>query len=1741
MADFNLDKFVNEIQSIAEIRNLDPFNPIVIHIQHPSSNVEFRIIAAIVEPSRYLTPTNGIWVMLDPTSSYYRKVLRCTNPNVATAPFNATWIEIFSQEDVFSLPQYFDILQGPPGVPGEPGEAGQDSLIPGPPGPQGIQGPAGNAGGVVVATGVVLTSNSLIFAVAKDLTATPDAIIFTARLENLEGTVTFSTLTGDAVVVQAGNTATLSYADMQSDVATIRASFTADDGSVYTDDETVAKVREGSDAITMLLTNETVTLPADEEGVVGSYVGASTDVLVYQGATNVTASWSLAKADSAGITSTLTGKTVTINNLTAEAAYVDITASRIGFDSVTRRFSASIAKRGSPGVGSYELILNPDIQVFTVDNLGVSSPESIKFTATLKNITGSPTFEVINGTAQLTVAGPVATVNFATMATETITVRASLEFNGQTFSDESTIAKLYAGTDGITALLTNETDTIPADADGTPLNFTGAETEMIIYEGAVNKTADWTFTKTDSVGFTTTILGNKVTATGMLFDVGYADIKAQRTGADPVTKRFSLSKSKAGRDGSGANAFNVILSTTSQIFAIAKDGTNSPGSITFSALLQNITGTPIFTVSDGTGNLVVLANIATLDFLDMTSDTLTVKVEVTDDTTSVVYEDYATVVKLREGSDAVVAFLSNESASLQADADGLITDFTGASTDMFVFVGTEDTTALWTYLKEDSADIVSTLVNNMLEVTALTGDSGYVDITASRAGFPSVTKRFTLVRTKDGRDGSIKGLIIGADSQIFAVSKVGVASPSVITITARLSGLTGTPTFELTDGTALLAPSGNTATLNYSDMSTDTITVKASLTDEGITYDDSITLAKIRDGSDSITALLTNETVTLPSDSLGVVSSYTGASTKMVVYIGILDTTAQWVFTKADSEGLVTNILGNTVTVSSLDVDQAYSDITAARVGFPSVTKRFSISKVKAGSDGSSVSLILNSDAQVFVVDKDNNSSLPEITFEALLNNMTGVPLFEIEAGDATISPVAGQPNKATIAYTSMTTETVTVKVSVFFEGITYEDKETIAKIYNGSDAVNAILTNENVTLSANSSGVVSSYAGASTQMKVYEGSDDKTAEWTITRADSAGVVSSISVNTITVTALTADVAYVDITASKGGFSSITKRMSLTRSKAGADGNAQLLILNSSSQIFAVDKLLVGAPSSITMTAVLQNITGTVTFAVIAGTGTITNTATTATITYANMATDTITVRASLTMGGITFSDDMTIAKIRAGVDSITALLTNETASVPADVNGVVTSFAGIQSRMNVYQGVTDVTSQYTYAKVDGPSVTSVMSSNNVTVTTMTADTAYVDLVATRVGFATITKRFSLTKTKTGAAGVNGLSALLTNETFVFNADNAGVVTNYSGATSTMKILNGPVDDSANWNVTKSDSSGVTSTLSGKTVTVTGMTKATLTGWVILTATRSGFPTLTREFSVAKSKAGEAGTPGTAGSAGVNGKRGSRTFYVPGQATWSDAAANTASSVEQGPILNDIVTEYNTPTGFSQTRFWSGSAWTLITQVVDGNLLVKGTVGATQIAANAIKAGSAIIEVGALGTLMIAGNAVTQVLSGLQNTDPSNYQKAIPVSTSWTEFMRYSNALFSGTQPIIVWGACNTVSIHQYIAGETIPPGQPEETYSGIRWISNYGPAWYDIRVTLQNVSTGTLYHFVCQAGVWAGMGETKPATINALFPPVPAGTYHVIVSCRVVPVAGHNMQGIGVRSGQVAILETKR
>jgi len=228
-----------------------------------------------------------------------------------------------------------------------------------------------------------------------------------------------------------------------------------------------------------------------------------------------------------------------------------------------------------------------------------------------------------------------------------------------------------------------------------------------------------------------------------------------------------------------------------------------------------------------------------------------------------------------------------------------------------------------------------------------------------------------------------------------------------------------------------------------------------------------------------------------------------------------------------------------------------------------------------------------------------------------------------------------------------------------------------------GLHALTMLVPNNAHTLPAASDGVVTSYTGSGTEIQIFEGTTALSAVSSITANGqfTVGMPTQVPVSTITVgdrsyAGTTATVAQhsamlagtdsvvvtypITVRRTDGTTVTLSATQTITKSKAGIKGdpglngsNAKAAFLAASSQVFQISKRGITTPTSITLTATGQNVSGSPTFTVTSGTVGLSGTGTTRTIDSAGMTTDAATVK--ITWDGQ--EDYITIVKVREGID----------------------------------------------------------------------------------------------------------------------------------------------------------------------------------------------------------------------------------------------------------------------------------------------------------------------------------------------------------------------------------------------------------------------------------------------------------------------------------------------------------
>ena len=218
---------------------------------------------------------------------------------------------------------------------------------------------------------------------------------------------------------------------------------------------------------------------------------------------------------------------------------------------------------------------------------------------------------------------------------------------------------------------------------------------------------------------------------------------------------------------------------------------------------------------------------------------------------------------------------------------------------------------------------------------------------------------WNLIKGSDGKPA--KTLILSTSSNTVKINQDSSIQSDTITLQANMQNMVGTATFSATPyigatpQTAItLGGTGNTRTLSTSSWNKNWTSLVVTATFESfIDKQTIISVKEGKDGTDSITGLLTNESVTLAADKDGVVESFSEASGTFKVFDGLSDVTGKNVaYTLKNSSGGTFNINASTgvynMTAMSKDSAIAIFEATYKNI---KIEKMLNVAKSKAGKE----------------------------------------------------------------------------------------------------------------------------------------------------------------------------------------------------------------------------------------------------------------------------------------------------------------------------------------------------------------------------------------------------------------------------------------------------------------------------------------------------------------------------------------------------------------------------------------------------------------------------------------------------------------------------------------------------------------------------------------------------------------------------------------------------------------------
>ena len=449
-------------------------------------------------------------------------------------------------------------------------------------------------------------------------------------------------------------------------------------------------VKEGTNAYTVILDNEAHGIPSDNDGSNPVMTGSGCTISVFKGGTQLN-----------GIASGTPGASqfkVTVssdNNITASSTN-GTSGGTIGSPT-----PVVFADHSSLTAADANIVYSIDIegiqtvlkkQTFTrIEN--AEDGISVKTVTLFQKSSSTPTYSTTSGTyASPTNSGwsdtmPALTANGDKAWAITRT------FNSDNSSTPNWTApvNILTRTNGTnaTALTISSVQNDTPSTGRTTINFSDG-TSFIVDDGTNGVDGDGV----DIIYVTASSIPDTPSASsGLPSSGGWSfSVPSTPTGSNRIYMSFGVKTNNTGNyswsdpvqltgiDGSDAQA--VKLTASSQIFELAKNtATLSPASITLTANRQNISNSTTFSTSPsvtltGSGDTRTLTNA---NFGSNTAVTVTA--------TAGSFSDSITIVKVEEGTDALVAILGNESHTFQANNAGTVSDFSDGTTTIQVFEG----------------------------------------------------------------------------------------------------------------------------------------------------------------------------------------------------------------------------------------------------------------------------------------------------------------------------------------------------------------------------------------------------------------------------------------------------------------------------------------------------------------------------------------------------------------------------------------------------------------------------------------------------------------------------------------------------------------------------------------------------------------------------------------------------------------------------------------------------------------------------------------------------------------------------------------------------------------------------------------------------------------------------------------------------------------------------------------------
>ena len=685
---------------------------------------------------------------------------------------------------------------------------------------------------------------------------------------------------------------------------------------------------------------------------------------------------------------------------------------------------------------------------------------------------------------------------------------------------QKTLTKIFDGSGVFSIIATNENTSIPISNQGLPLNYSSTPTDVYVYSGTSLLTP--VASNPEAGQFTLTASGENISAGLVTVNGNHASL-ANASNMSVGKDSYSITLTASGKDFLG-NPFSAQKKQVITPLKRGDDATSYWENVSSSVITKDVKGN--MTPDSTTVSAVYQSGMADPDSYSGIFKVYLksgVNFSTTPDYTSSAPEQLYKITPKSDTNDIKVELYDATGTNLlDIQTVPVISQANGVISTKIVYTVTSSQVQ-----PNDSA--------NWSDTIPTVGKGQYL-WTKTTFYYTDGSNAVAYSMGSNGKDGSSAALLtLTADSQIVTFDSDGstpIPASQTITLTAILQNLTGTATFVATPysgdaaGTPItLGGTGNVRTITASQFGSqyDSVSVKATLGE----LSDTETIHKLTkgengdpgpkgaDGTDG-----KNGTDGAP----GPKGADGRTSYVHVAYANSADGTSGFSTTDATGKSYV----------------GVYTDFTAADSTTPSA---YTWSLIK-GSDGK--------DGSDGIQGPKGADGISTYVHFAYANSSDGKTSFSV-------TDPTGRAYVGTLTDTVVADSTDPTKYT--WSLIKGADGKNGSDGKNGVNSYSGWLTNESITLQADSNGNVPSFTSATGSFVVYNGLTQVTG-LTVTQANASGITVSITGMNYSVTGMSSDNGYVDLSITTNGIT-IIKRLTVAKSKAGATGANGTSVVNS--------------------------------------------------------------------------------------------------------------------------------------------------------------------------------------------------------------------------------------------------------------------------------------------------------------------------------------------------------------------------------------------------------------------------------------------------------------------------------------------------------------------------------------------------------------------------------------------------